>query len=69
VLALRATRRSVPFTIPGVLLVAFDRLVEDAKLELCEVLERRPELRPLPFNSRALKQCIEQTNAQRKPGE
>ena len=68
VLALRATRRSVPFTIPGVLLVAFDRLVEDAKLELCEVLERRPELRPLPFNSRALKQCIEQTNAQRKPG-
>ena len=32
------------------------------------MLERRPELRPLPFNSRALKQCIEQTNAQRKPG-
>ena len=68
VLALQATRKPVPFVVPPALAVAFDRLVSDATSELRELLARRPDLAPLPFESRALKRCIEQTNAQRRPG-
>ena len=66
--ALRATRRSVPFSIPSRLKLTFETLVGDATRELSELLEAHPDLAPLPFDSRALKQRIEQMSAARKTG-
>ena len=66
VLALRSTHRSIPYVVPAKLKLAFETLVSDATRELGELLEARPDLAPLPFESKALKQRIEQTNAQSK---
>jgi hypothetical protein len=42
--------------------------VSDATSELHELIKLRPEISPLPFDSRALKARIEQTNAARPAG-
>ena len=66
--ALCATQRTVHFTLPSRLQLSFEGLATDAQAELQKLLEARPDLAPLPFESRAIKHRIEQTSAARKPG-
>ena len=58
----------MPFVIPVQLKTCFQTLATDAEGELAELLHLRPDLAPLPFESQALKERIEQTKSARRSG-